>query len=103
HARIAEDDRGPAAPHAQREPLDHRATAERLAQSLELNHRNSTSAQKASSTSSSTAEYTTARVVLRPTPSAPPRVESPTTQPTSVMVHPKVALLKRPNQVSLKR
>ncbi len=49
------------------------------------------------------AEYTTVRVVLRPTPSAPPRVDSPTTQPTSVIVNPKLALFSSPNQMSLNR
>src|SRR5256885_10790957 len=102
-AGIADDDRRLAVLDAQRESLEHGAAVERLAQVLKLDHRSSTRAQKASSTSSSTAEYTTARVVLLPTPSAPPRVESPTTHPTRVMVHPNVALLKRPNQVSFNR
>src|SRR5206468_7179984 len=102
-AGITDDDRGLAVRHAQREPVQHRAAVERLAQVLKLDHRKSTRAQKASSTSSSTAEYTTARVVLRPTPSAPPRVESPTMQPTSAIVKPKLELFSRPNQTSLNR
>src|SRR6266704_868817 len=101
--RVADDHHGFAVPHVEREPGEHLFPVERLVQVVEPDHRSSTSAQNASSRSSSTAEYTTERIVLLPTPSAPPRVPSPTTHPTSVMVAPKLALLKSPNQVSLKR
>src|SRR3972149_3990751 len=102
-ARVADDHHGLAVLHVERESVEHPLAVERLVHVLEPDHRSSTRAQKASSTSSSTAEYTTARVVLRPTPSAPPRVPSPAMQPTSVMVNPNVALLNSPNQPSLNR
>src|SRR6266487_1653401 len=76
-ARVADDHHRLAVLHVERDPREHRLAVEGLVQVGELNHRSSTSAQNASSTSSSTAEYTTAWVVLRPTPSAPPRVPSP--------------------------
>src|SRR5690242_9006289 len=101
--RVTDDHHRLRVGHEQREAHEHRLRAEGLVQVLELDHRSSTRAQNASSTRSKTAEYTTALVVLAPTPSAPPRVLSPTMQPTSVIVKPKVALLNNPNQVSLKR
>src|SRR5207247_441623 len=77
-SRIAHDHEGLAVLHLQCEPRQHLLPVECLVQVLKLDHRSKTMAQKASSTSSSTAEYTTACIVLRPTPSAPPRVPSPT-------------------------
>src|SRR5206468_3149256 len=99
-AGVADDDHGLRVANLELEPSQHLLAIERLVQVLEFDH-NRTTAQNASSTRMKIAEYTTVRVVLRPTPSAPPRVDSPTVQPTSAIVQPKLALFSRPNHTSL--
>ena len=100
-AGVPDDHHGLAVPYLEREAGEHLFVAERLAEVLKLDHRSSVAAQKASSMRISTAAYTWACVVLRPTPSAPPCVPSPTMHATIVIANPKLALLSRPNQVSL--
>ena len=99
--RIPDEHQGLAVAHREREPGEDLLRAERFVDILELDH-SSTTAQKASSMRMSTAEYTTARMALCPTPSAPPRVPRPTRHPTRAIVNPNVALLNSPNQRSLK-
>ncbi len=114
--RAPDDDGVLAARHLQVHAGEHLVGAEGFRQPLELDHESgkdglsvlasrphsSTSAQNASSTRMASQPSTTARVVERPTPSAPPWASSPHTQPISATAAPKLALLSRPNQMSLK-
>src|SRR5437879_3416339 len=97
--RIPDEHQRLAVAHREREPGEDLLRAERFVDILELDH-SSTTAQKASSMRMSTAEYTTARMALCPTPSAPPRVPRPTRHPTRAIVNPNVALLNKIGRAS---
>src|SRR4029079_5123115 len=98
--RSAHDHRVHAGGDLEREAGEHDLRAERFVDVLEPDQ-SRTSAQKASSTRIDWHPRTTARVVERPTPSAPPRLARPSRQPIRATAVPKLALLTSPNQMSL--